>query len=410
MHKAKVGISVATLSLMAATAGFSIVYPITQKNAFAVVPNEIVYADGSSYKYSSIKMQHTAFSYLPEYEEIEEEVAVEEVPIDISLGGELNSNYSTLSQQCNLKLYDLCSSYFLTKWDGKQLSPLYPMALANNESAIRADKNITFTSLYPSGVIVPSSPMDIENFSTINVLESSDVFNELAADWWTRDRGPVQMMATYGVHRGDKYYNMLGESESNLLNRFLNLYNYTAYTTKEGIITADTWIEKSSTERGDRFNVKDICLRLSSETSYALETIEASYSVPTERLAMVMLSMYHGAGSLWNREFTDKEIGYWRSGNIAYKYAQEVSSDAAYSIIYSCAREDVLTARINSTNPDVGISIPKAKLIYNKLQSEGIISNIEDYTVAGTYREDYIVYPIKLLYNFAQLQILYNGG
>ena len=47
---------------------------------------------------------------------------------------------------------------------------------------------------------------------------------------------------------------------------------------------------------------------------------------------------------------------------------------------------------------------------YNKLVKEGLIDNKETYTVAGTYRDDYIVYPIKMLYNFAQLQILYNGG
>lgn len=363
----------------------------------------------STYHYNKIQTERELFSFINEYPDIEVQVDEEIQEIDVQISGGLYSGYSSLSQQCNLKLYDICSKYFLTKFDGKQLSPLYPMAIANNESAIRADKNITFTSLYPSLIVIPTSPKDIEEFSSIYVLQSSTVFSKLADDWWTRDRGPIQMMGSYGIHE-DKFNQMLGESEYNKLSKFSNLYDYTAYTTKEGIISADEWIAKSSTDKGDRFNVKDICLRLSSETTYALNTIQQTYDIDTERLAMVMLSMYHGAGSLWNSAYENSEISYWKSGATAYDYAKSIASDQAYSIIYEYARDDVLTARINSTNPDVGISTSKTMLIYNRLVKEVLIDSKETYTVAGTYRDDYIVYPIKMLYNFAQLQILYNGG
>lgn len=364
---------------------------------------------GSTYQYNKIQTERELFSFINEYPEETHPVEEELQEVDIQVSEGLYSGYSTLSQQCNLKLYDICSKYFLTKFDGKQLSPLYPMAIANNESAIRANKDITFTSLYPSLIVIPTSPKDIEEFSSVDVLKSSTVFSKLADDWWTRDRGPIQMMGSYGIH-DDKFNKMLGESEYNKLSKFSNLYDYTAYTTKEGIISADEWIAKSSTDKGDRFNVKDICLRLSSETTYALNTIQQTYRIDTERLAMVMLSMYHGAGSLWNSAYENSEISYWKSGTIAYRYACAIASDKTYNIIYSYARDDVLTARINSTNPDVGISTSKAMLIYNKLVKEGLIDRKETYTVAGTYRDDYIVYPIKMLYNFAQLQILYNGG
>lgn len=376
--------------------------------SITVEANDIVVANNTC-SYGRIQGERELFSYIAEYPEVD---IVEETPqeeLDINISGGLYTGYSKLSQECNWKIYDLCSRYFTTKFDGKQLSPLYPMALANNESGIRADSSYTFTSLYPSGVVHPASPKDIEMFSCVNVLQSSSVFGKLADDWWTRDRGPIQMMDIYGIH-DDAYYSKLGKSEYNQLIEFTNLYDYSAYTTKEGIISVDEWISRSSKEPGDRFNIKDICLRLSSETTYALSVIQDNYTVRDERLALVMLSMYHGAASLWNSAYKNSEIGYWKSGSDAYIYASSVASDKSYDIIYNCARDDVLTARINSSNPDVGISTSKAQLIYDKLMSEGLIADIGTYTVAGTYRDDYIVYPIKMLYNYAQLQILYNGG
>lgn len=404
----KVGISIATLSIVASTATFAIVYPLTQKQVIAVEANDIVVSD-NTYQYTKIQTNRELFAYAAQYPEVD---IVEEVPeeqLDISLSNGLYSGYSKLSQECNWKIYELCSKYFTTKFEGKILSPLYPMALANNESGIRADSNITFTSLYPSLIVPPKSVSDIENFSCLDVIKSATVFSRLADDWWTRDRGPLQMMSSYGIH-DDNFNKMLGKSEYNKLSQFSNLYGYTAYTTKEGIISVDEWISRASKEPGDRFSIKDVCLRLSSETTYALDVIQESYTVRDERLALVMLSMYHGAASLWNSTYKNSEIGYWKSGNNAYRYATAISSDEAYDIIYSCAREAILSARINSSNPDVGISTSRAQLIYSKLMSEGYIADIETYTVAGTYRDDYIVYPIKMLYNYAQLQILYNGG
>lgn len=400
-------IILSTLSIVIVTTLFNLIYPLTQQGIATIEINEIT-VDTNTKQYSKIQTNRELFSFVNEYKETTV-VEEEDEEIDVHVSGGLYSNYSKLSQQCNMELYNLCYKYFLTKFNGKQLSPLYPMAIANNESAIRADKNITFTSLYPSLIVPPTSVEDIEKFSCADVLKSSTVFNKLADDWWTRDRGPVQMMGSYGIHE-DKFNKMLGESEYNKLSKFSNLYDYTAYTTKEGIISADEWIDKASKDKGDRFNVKDICLRLSSETTYALGIMQETYTVNSERLAMVMLSMYHGAASLWNSNYVNSEIGYWKSGMLAYEYAQAIASDKAYDIIYNCARDDILTARVNSTNPDVGISTSKATILYNKLMAEGFINSINTYTVAGTYRDDYIVYPIKMLYNFAQLQILYNGG
>lgn len=394
-------VSLSLFLLIIASTAIALIYPLFQAHVPTVYTNEIIRAKDST-KFKRIDYAKNGFEYMNDnYVEVEEE----ETPTDVELSSGLYSGYSLLSQQCNLEIYKLCEKYF--KVDN--ISPLYVMAIANNESAIRANKDITFCSLYPSKVVPPKTVDDIAEFNTLKVLDSSTIFSELAADWWTRDRGPVQMNPTYGIH-DDSYYILMGESEQSLLSTNNKIYNYSAYTTKEGEITFLYWVEQASSERGDRHNIKDICLRMASEASYALATMKNTYSVSDTRLSMIMLSMHHGAGSLWNSTYKDAEIGYWKSGKIAYGYAHALSQDSVYNIIYSKAKNDVLTARVNSSNPDVGISTQKAMLIYNELMSLGYISDVDTYTVAGTHRDAYIVYPIKMLYNFAQLQILYNGG
>lgn len=367
-------------------------------------------AKDSATNYDNILYNHELFSY-SRIKNSEESIDLPEEAFDFpeltepSVDCSINSTYISASKLANETIYSLCKEYF----DCQDVSFLLPMIISNNESAIRADKNITFSALYPSAVVSVSSVNDIIDFNCTRCLESADVFSVLGADWWTRDRGPVQMNPNYGIH-DDRYNAALGKSEHAQLSKLNINDNMTAYTYKEGVINASYWVDQAAKTAGDRFNIKDICLRLSSEYNYALDTEATIYKCDSPILKMVMLSMYHGSGSVWMPAYTDTQIGYWNSGKLAYEYAQAISSNDVYLLIADIALSDVHNARRQHINPDIGISVSKAYSIYCDLVDKGYLKDADYYTSNGDYRIDYIVYPIKTIYNYAQLCILYNGG
>lgn len=363
--------------------------------------------DGPVYTPSKISYNRSMFTYNPSAEKNVNKPAVTDLPTLANVS--INSNYSELSQECNAALFQVCRENFTVNINGVSVSPLLPMILANNESGIRADTSITFSALYPSKIITPSSAEDIYNANCLDVLSSKEVFSELAADWWTRDRGPVQMNPSYGIHN-DAFYQQLGISEQELLKDFEIPSNFAAYTTKEGSIDASKWVTEASGERGDRFNPRDICLRLSSEFNYALSMASETYVIDSPILALAMCSIHHGAGSVWNSAFTDKEIGYWNSGSRAYELACALTSQAGYDLIKECVEKDLSTARSKGSNPDAGLSTDKAYRIFLDLQNANIVHGMSYYVGDGKYSKDYLVYPIKSLYGYIQLSLLYNGG
>lgn len=362
-------------------------------------------------QYSSISYNRNLFSYTSnpnnntDSESMSEDIYDFPVIYDSPTECVINESYTSTSKIANETIYALCKEYF----ECQDVTFLMPMIIANNESAIRADKDVTFSAIFPSKVFPIENAGTIINFNCTRCLESSSIFSVMGADWWTRDRGPVQMNPDYGVH-DDKYNKMMGKSEHAQLSKIKVNNDLTAYTNKDGIIDAQYWYEKSSTNAGDRFNIQDICLRLSSEYNYALNTMSSTYECDEPLLKMVMLSMYHGAGSLWMPAYVDTQIGYWNSGRVAYEYALALSSNEVYEVIFSKAKNDILNARRANSNPEVGISVNRAFEIYQELFNSGYIKDVNYYTSQGDYRTDYLVYPIKAIYNYAQLSILYSGG
>lgn len=364
--------------------------------------------DGPTYTPAKITYNRAMFSYNPGVEADKQAPAISDLPIvfeEVSI----NSHYSVFSQECNAVLYKICRENFSVSIGNVEVSPLMPMVIANNESGIRADTSLTFSALYPSKILQPKSTDDIINASCLDVLRDEKTFSKLAADWWTRDRGPVQMNPSYGI-RDDLFYSAMGKSEKELLKDFDNSLSASAYTTKEGSIDVSYWIEQASGERGDRFNPKDICLRLSSEYNYALKLASQTYTIDTSLLALAMCSIHHGAGSVWSPEYTDTKVGYWVSGGKAYELACALTSQAAYDIIHSRVVSDITKARATGQNPNAGLSTEAAYDIYMDIQKAGIIKNMSYYVNNGDYSKDYIVYPIKALYGYMQLSLLYNGG
>lgn len=317
----------------------------------------------------------------------------------------INDSYSQLSKDLNMALYDYCAKYFTL--DG--VTCLMPMIIANNETAIRADENLTFCSLYPSLIIKPTSVEDLDNMSTLTVLQDEYTFSHLANDWWTRDRGPLQMNMTYGSH-GDSYRELMGPSEEEILENYDFNISFTAYTSKEGTINSKHWVDNAAVTPGDRFSIKDCCLRLASEFNWAFSIMSDVYELDSTELKIAMLSMYHGAGSLWLSTYEDKKIGYWNSGKAAYEYARALTSDEALTYIYKYACSVIALARERGVNPQIGLTNIDALSIYTELNKQGILKSRSNYIGSGDYSEGYLLYPLKALYNYMQLSILYNGG
>ena len=408
-HIAKI-IAIVTLAIVILTLLFNLLYPLTQKPVYNVETGTLLSSnrvfDPSKIYASNDNLPFRYEGQLPTVTQVEEEL-----PELGSIYGSyrINSCYSKLSQQCNIEILDLCSRYFRVSWNGKEITPLLVMSMCQNETGLRADKNITFCALYPSAVVPPTSVRDISEFNSAKVLQSATTFNALASDWWTRDRGPLQMCTTYGVH-DDSFNKQMSTSEKELLSNVSFSTEYTAYTNKEGVITSTDWVSLAAEEGGDRHNIKDICLRMSSELSTAVGYIEKSYNVRDEMQMLCMLSMRHGAGSMWLSDYKNKEISYWRSGSAACEYAEAVSQPAACDYLRELARNTVIDARAHSYNPEVGMATATAMDVYNEFVRRGYIQPKDTYTVDGTYRDGYITYPIKMMYNLFMLQILYNGG
>lgn len=400
IRKLGVRLSIGVLSLAAVTSCFALIYTIIPRDIEQVDINELQQVDNTKILTKiTVKSDSFKFEGAPlEHKDVKPSKPVTSTPT-------LNSHYSVFSQECNKKILDICTQYFTVS----NVSPLLIMAICQNETGLRCDNDVTFCALYPSAVVPLTSVEDIEAFGSDDVLQSAEVFSKLASDWWTRDRGPLQMNGSYGV-RDDIYNTQLGEDEKSKLRDIQLSSEYTAYTTKEGVITSTRWISEATDKGGDRHNIKDVCLRMSSEFNYASNLIYKNYGDVSERQLACMLSMHHGAGSLWLDSYKDSEIGYWKSGSIACEYARQLSTEETYQQIFNLAQERVKEARAHSYNPSVCLSTADALRLYDNLVAQGLLKDVDEYTVAGTYRDAYITYPLKTLYNMTMLQILYNGG
>ena len=130
-----------------------------------------------------------------------------------------NSQDSDLAIEVNTKIYDVVESYFLTAYNGKQLSPFIPMAIANVETPDRVNTKINYSALLPSKYINVVSSDAVDTMSSLALLDSPETFKALASDHWSRDRGPLQQMDMAGTMY-EAYNSLMGPSEQSLLRNY----------------------------------------------------------------------------------------------------------------------------------------------------------------------------------------------
>lgn len=320
---------------------------------------------------------------------------------------------SDLAVECNSKLFDICNKYFLATYQGVQLSPLIPMAIANIETGNRADQSITYSSLFPSKCVPVTSAEAISNMSCIAVLESPQAFSQLASDHWTRDRGALQMNPNYGVGT-PAFDSLMGPSEASILSNIdsvgMDFSGYLASEPRLGrMIDANIWLSQLSSTPGDRFNVKDSVLRLASAAQEAVDQYSSQYEIKNDMEMMALVAMQHNSGSVWNPSYSQRRVGNWRSGFSAHSYLEGITCDAFTKKLRSYCLAELESARSEGRSIRMTLDRSDAKVLFEEAHEEGLVMDYGTYVQMGNYYEVTYCYPIQALYAYMMLGLIYSG-
>lgn len=276
----------------------------------------------------------------------------------------------------NQALYDLCDQYFTVYFQSRRVSPILPLAIANAETGGRADHNVTWSSLFPSKYV------DIKYLYTMDVttvMSLGDVsYKALTTEYSTRDRGALQMSPTYGTK--DKYFNsrMSGNEQSKL--------------SKVDTSAHADWVSGASDQPGDRFYIPDVLLRLSAAMNVAVSNMLDNNYIPSSDIQLVaQLAMYHQQSGVWYHAH-DKKVGRWKSGELAYKFSQQISERGFVNELVTYAEEHPECYCLDSN-------------VATKLYNNYFQTPMDYYSTSDLV----CIYPIKVMYNYIKLCLAYNN-
>ena len=262
-------------------------------------------------------------------------------------------------------------------------------------------------ALFPSALVSLNSVDEIETFSILDVVSDKALFKKINTEWSGRDRGALQMNPMYGSAE-TVYYDPMGKSESELLKGVEAKEGWYAYETKAGggAYSMANWLSRASLCKGDRFNVKDVILRMANASNSAVHAWKRNYTVTNEYQQVIMLAMYHANSGVWSMSNPDKKIGKWHSMNVAYEYASDLASEEFVSLVFRRAFSDIETARRNGRTPRPYIGESTRQELFAQAERDGILSDVYHY-VSDTFVIPW--YPIGALYNYIMLKLLYMG-
>lgn len=325
-----------------------------------------------------------------------------------------NSQDSDLAIEVNTKIYDIVESYFLTAYNGKQLSPFIPMAIANVETPDRVNTKINYSALLPSKYINIVSSDAVDTMSSLALLDSPETFKALASDHWSRDRGPLQQMDMAGTMY-EAYNSLMGPSEQSLLRNYTGMDKdfsaYQAYELRTGrTLSVKDWVAEASSMPGDRHNVRDAVLRASAEFQQAIDQYSSQYEIENEYQATVICSMYHAESSIWNPAYAHKPVGVWlKGGESAHSLLIGVTNSDFIKII-----EDFVDQKIKDYRNGGELRIYCEREWASNLYQIGVDKGyFYDYPLyvntSAQYHYVKYQYPIQALYSYIMLNKLYTG-
>lgn len=325
-----------------------------------------------------------------------------------------NSQDSDLAIEVNTKIYDVVESYFLTAYNGKQLSPFIPMAIANVETPDRVNTKINYSALLPSKYINVVSSDAVDTMSSLALLDSPETFKALASDHWSRDRGPLQQMDMAGTMY-EAYNSLMGPSEQSLLRNYTGMDKdfsaYQAYEPRIGrTLSVKDWVAEASSMPGDRHNIKDAVLRASAEFQQAIDQYSSQYEIENEYQALVVCSMYHAESSIWNPAYAHRPVGVWlNGGESAHSLLVGVTNSDFIKVI-----EDFVDQKIKDYRNGGELRIYCEREWANNLYQLGVDKGyFYDYPLYVNTSSQYFYvkyqYPIQALYAYIMLNKLYTG-
>lgn len=285
-------------------------------------------------------------------------------------------NHEYVVTDANRELFEIADKYYQVYWGSQRVSPIYPLAVANVETGNRADHSITWSALFPSKYV---NINEMHTMDVTTVLSDESIYKALSTESSTRDRGALQMSPTYGT--GNGYFNSLmsGREVDKL----------------SGVDTHghDNWVARASSEAGDRFYIPDVCLRLAAANTDAIERMAKNgYPASSDTQLIAMLAMYHHRSGVWSNGNHSKSIGEWKSGDKAFEYARLVGSDAMVAELSQYAREN---------EDKFWIDADVARSVFKDVTGRSM-SEFASKTLVCTY-------PIKVLYAYIKLSIMYGG-
>ena len=325
-----------------------------------------------------------------------------------------NNQDSDLAIEVNTKIYDVVESYFLTAYNGKQLSPFIPMAIANVETPDRVNTKINYSALLPSKYINVVSSDAVDTMSSLALLDSPETFKALASDHWSRDRGPLQQMDMAGTMY-EAYNSLMGPSEQSLLRNYTGMDKdfsaYQAYEPRIGrTLSVKDWVAEASSMPGDRHNIRDAVLRASAEFQQAIDQYSSQYEIENEYQALVVCSMYHAESSIWNPAYAHRPVGVWlNGGESAHSLLVGVTNSDFIKII-----EDFVDQKIKDYRNGGELRIYCEREWANNLYQLGVDKGyFYDYPLYVNTSSQYFYvkyqYPIQALYAYIMLNKLYTG-
>lgn len=275
----------------------------------------------------------------------------------------------------NAEIFQYCDDYFKVYYGAERVSPLFPMALSNNETQGRADFDVSWCALLPTRYVDVSR---IGTFDVTDVVSDDSTYRALSADYSTRDRGCLQMSPTYGTN-----------------NAYLN--SLMSGTEKEKLAKIDTskystWVSGASSQPGDRFYLPDVLMRLQAAMEASVATFINNDYVPSTDMQMIaMLAIDHNSGNVFYFKDHNRKIGNWISGQKAYDYCAKVGAIEMVQKVEELAN----TSNMMYISPSVAHKLYEE--VYNESYTGYCSSNVNS------------AYPIMVMYSYMKLVQLYTS-
>jgi hypothetical protein len=324
-----------------------------------------------------------------------------------------NSDISAQEQAMNNKLYQVTAAYYNAQSDPdippNYIDPIFLMAISNVELGGVNDPNLMFAPAIPTNYVQSINPNMIQSFGIGDTLNYASYWTQQSYD----SLGPFQMSGTYGV----PYAVKPGALKSNESTRVVAAWGQRLLP----IYVVNKGITNGTANTGDRFNWVDCCNRVSGTIDFYYKTLlnnnaaskSGDEAIDNRYAFMALEAEAHNSGwaVVYNGDttaVTGSNAWPWGPAINCREYAHELGAQGVISYLTTQAKAKLQSAKPNV--PDLTIGNDTALEYLKYLESQNLINPSVLPTIAGTYNTLHAEYPIKVLYCYIMLSLLYSGN